>query len=245
MNRKYISIGLLVLIALAFALLFWKGCGSKSEIRNPQSVIVPAVDNPPVVAPQFPPSTVPDPNPRPDVQRELDHYKNRYAHYKGLAWEQGKRLAALDSLLAAEGLSCEEKERLLAEKIKELEAGEGVAADLVDDLNAALAPRRDTGRVETADYSYRWQFDHFGRMLPGGHIYDIDIKPRTVQCPDCPEQRKPRRRSLAALYGQGWDGRNIYAGEARLSILKGRVDLIGLAGWDGQPLGLVGVGWSW
>lgn len=243
MNKNVLKFGLLVLIALAFALLFHRGCASKSEIRNQQSVIVPAVDNPPVVAPQFPTTDVPDPNPSADVQRELDHYKNRYAHYKGLAWEQGKRLAALDSLLGVGTLTCEEKERLMLAKIKELESGEGVAAVLVDELNDELAPRRDTGRVETPEYSYRWQFDHFGKMLPGGHVYDIDIKERTVQCPDCPTPKRVLKRNLSAFYGYDLDGHRRYALEARRQWR--RVSLSGLVVYDGQPSGLVGVGWSW
>ncbi len=175
MKKNYLAIGILICILVVFALLFRQGCQPSTVDREPTTVTVPAVDNAPVVAPQFPTDNVPDPNPSPDVQRELEHYKGRYAHYKAEAVRLGERLAALDLLIAADGLSCEEKQRLLAEKIKELESGEGAAAVLVDELNEELRPRRDTGRVETADYSYRWQFDHFGKMLPGGHVYDIHV----------------------------------------------------------------------
>jgi hypothetical protein len=248
MTKKQISIALLVLIALAFVALFWRGCGPKSEIRNPKSeivtVTVPAVDNPPVVAPPTVAVPVPEPAP-PAIQRELDHYRNRYEHYKRLSTRQGQRLAALDSLLAVGTLSCEEKERLLLAKLAEHELGGADAAALIDQLNDELAPRRDSGSAETADYRFAWQLDHFGSILPGGFVYDIDVKEREVQCPECPTSPKVRRRSLAGLYGMGWDGRPIYAAEARTAILKGRVELIGLVGWDGQPLGLGGVAWRW
>jgi hypothetical protein len=243
MNKKYISIGLLVLIALAFALLFWRGCASR-ETQNlkPETVVVPAVDNPPVVAPPTVAVPVPEPAP-PAIQRELDHYRNRYAHYKGVAHRQGERLAALDSLLAVGTLSCEEKERLLLAKLAEHEAGGVDASVLIDELNKELAPRRDTGSAETADYRFAWQIDHFGSILPGGFVYDIDLKPRTVQCPDCPTPKRVLKRNLSAFYGYDMDGQRRYGLEARRQWR--RVSLSGLVVYDGQPSGLVGVGWSW
>lgn len=247
MNKNALKFGLLVLIALAFALLFHRGCASR-ETRNlkPETVTVPAVDNPPVVAPPTVPVDIPtDPAPNAEALAELDHYRQRYAHYKALAYNQGLRLAALDSLLGAVGLSCEEKERLLMAKLAEHEAGMVDASTLIDDLNTELYPRRDSGSAETPDYRFAWQIDHFGRILPGGFTYDIDIKERTVQCPDCPMPKRVLKRNLSAFYGYDLDGHRRYGLEARRQWR--RVSVSGMVVWDGVEAasGLVGVGWSW
>jgi hypothetical protein len=242
MNKKYISIALLALIALAFAALFFRGCGGcgSRETRNPkpETVVVPAVDNPPVVAPPTVSVPIPsDPAPNAEALAELDHYRQRYAHYKAIAYNQGMRLAALDSLLGAEGLDCERRESLLRQKLAEHEVGGVDAAALIDELNKELAPRRDSGSAETADYRFQYRIDHFGSILPGGFVYDIDLKPRVVTCPECPQPLtpakggEPKRRNLTGFYGMGFDGRQRYGLEARRQWR--RVSLSGLEVWDG------------
>jgi hypothetical protein len=243
MKKKYISIGLLVLIALAFVALFWRGCHSKPT-TNSQQPIIQYTDTIPgevVVAPAAPPDTVRDPA----LEGQVRQFRARYEHYKGMATALQERLQALDAALADSLLTCEERMALLRAKIAAQDEAVGVASGHIEELSSALSPKRDTGSETTAAYRFAWEINHFGELMDGGFRYKIDALPQAYTCPDCPPIRKPRRRSLAALYGQGWDGRQIYAAEARYSLFKGRVDVVGLAGWDGQPLGLGGLAWRW
>lgn len=242
MKNKYLAIGLLIILALAFASLFWRGCHRPPSTVDRPTVTVPAVDNPPVTAPTFPSAPVPTTGNNADMQREIDRYKDRYLHYKAESDRLGERLAALDTALADDLLTCEERLAILRTKLSEMDASAATAGGLIDELNAELSPRRDTGRAETDGYRFRWQIDHLGRLLPGGFVYDIDLKERTVTCPDCPALPKHRRRNLTAFYGYDVDMRRVYALEARRQWQ--RVSVSGMVGYMGTPFGMVGIGAS-
>lgn len=246
MKTKTISYFLLAVLVLFFAVLFVRTCGKSqpTKVDKPDTVTVPAVETPQVVAPNNPTTDVPDPSESRDVQEELDRYKSRYRHYKEESAKLGERLAALDSLLGVEGLACEEKQALLFARIAELEQGGEDVSALVEALNRELSPRRDTGSAETELYAFKWQIDHFGRLMPGGFVYDIDLKEREVEPLSTKVEPNPfRRRNLTGFYGYDWSGRRVYALEGRRQW--SRVSVSALGGVGERPWGMVGVGWSW
>jgi hypothetical protein len=241
MKNKTIAIALVVLIAILFVALFWRGCTPRTEIRNPKSEIqkTDTIPGELVTAPTTPPAEVVDPA----LEGQVRHFRQRYEYYKGQALALQERLQALDAALADTLLSCEERQALLRAKIAAQDEAVGVASGHIEELSNALEPKRDTGSQTTAAYRFQWEINHFGTIMDNGFRYQIDVLPQPYTCPDCPTPKRALRRNLSAFYGMGLDGRQRYALEARRQWR--RVSVSGLVLWDGEPSGLVGVGWSW
>jgi hypothetical protein len=244
MKKRYISIVLLVLIALAFVALFFRACQKPSaKHQSPTTQYTDTIPGEVVVAPANPPDTVRDPA----LEGQVRHFRARYEHYKGMATALQERLQALDAALADSLLTCEERVALLRDKIAAQDEAVGVASGHIEELSTALEPKRDTGSETTAAYRFAWEINHFGELMDGGFRYKIDALPQAYTCPECPQpltpKGEPKRRNLTGFYGMGLNGRQRYGMEARRQWR--RVSVSGLVVWDGAPSGLVGVGWSW
>jgi len=250
MKKQTISIALLVLVALAFMMMFWRTCRNpKSEIRNPKSVTVDTLStlkpdtgwHVPTLPPAKPPTYIPQ-----QAAKDAEHYRQRYEHYKKEWAKQGETLGRLSALLA-EAEKVGDCPTALAALQGELamwrDQGRADSAYIAA-LNELASLRNYAGQDSTADWVHHYDITVLGELPAGGYRYKTDFVQRTIErTVTLPPAQVWRRRSVAALYGIGADGRAIYAAEGRLQ--GKRLGLAGLVGWDGAALGMAGVVWQW
>jgi hypothetical protein len=247
MKNKNIAIAILICILAAFVMMFWRACRPSTVHRPPSTVTIDTTTT-------YKPDTgwhVPElPEAKPprlgDFQAEAAHYRQRYEHYKAEALRRGAELgrlsALLDSLPPMGG--CEAALAALSKEVQMYRDQYGSDSAYIEELSRVAQLRNYSGTDSTADWRHHYDITVLGELPAGGYRYKTDFVQRTIErTVTLPPATVWRRRSLAALYGMGADGRAIYAAEGRLQ--GKRLGLALLGGWNGQALGMGGVVWQW